>query len=108
MALPTADEFIADCWNIVRARGDTNEVLALRAEVGWGMRAAGATCFRDKIIEIVAEALPSKRILVMRRETGTPLVCTDKEGHPFRWHGEVVRVSAHVRMVALSLQSNED
>jgi hypothetical protein len=69
----------------------------------------GALCYRDRQVEIVAEESPSKRLLVTKRgtsrlgaETSNPIVCTNREGEPIRWHGEYVKIAAHVRVLALS------
>ena len=94
------DRFIADCWDIVRGLGRDDPKAAARAQMGWGLRSAGALVYRDGLIEIVAEAVPSKRILVMKRATNNPILCTDKAGLPFRWHGETSGVAAHVRVLA--------
>lgn len=98
------DKFIADCWDIVRAIGRDDRKAALRAQVGWGLRADGALCYRDDLIEIIAEAVPSKRILVTKRATNNPVLCTDKAGHPFRWHGETTHIAAHVRALAVQVR----
>ncbi len=108
MALPDQATFLADCWAVVRARGKEDPKIATRAEVAWGIAAEGASCYRDKIVEIVAEADPSKRLLVTRLETNTPVLCTDKTGHPYRWHGDAYRVLRHVHIVAMSLKPDQD
>jgi len=97
---PDAIEFLDNCWTLIRARGKENIKAALRAECGWGLNGVGALCYSDKLIEIVAEAAPSKKILVTKLQTNNPIVCTDKNGEPFRWHGEYVHLTKHIRMLA--------
>ena len=106
---PKAKEFLDHCWTLVRAHGVENPVIAKRAEVAWGLKSQGAQCYRDKIIEIVAEADPSKRILVTKIDFNVAVVCTGSDGQPFRWHGEYTRVAGHARlMVVRLLQKAED
>ncbi len=99
-------KFLDECWFIVRALGKEDTLAARRAQVGWGMNPDGATVYRDKIIEIVAEKDPSKRILVTKLDNHNPIVCTDKNGETFRWHGEFNRVNAHVHLLAAGLQED--
>lgn len=99
-------KFLAECWEIVRAIGKEDTLAAMKAQVGWGMKAEGAKVYRDKLIEIVAEAEPSKRILVTKLDNHNPIVCTDKDGETFRWHGEYSRLLAHVHLVAVGLQDD--
>lgn len=104
-----AEQFIANCWTIIRAKGVEDEKVAKRAQMAWGLKPTGATCYQDKVIEIVAEAEPSKVILVTKLDTKNPLLCTDKEGKPFRWHGEFHRIAGHVRLLVVGiLQKQED
>ncbi len=100
MVEPEAAEFLENCWTLLRVRGKENVEAAARAQVGWGLDATGATCFTDRQIEIVAEAPPSKKILVIKQNTKNPIVCTDKKGEPFRWNGEYVRLTKYVRRLA--------
>jgi hypothetical protein len=106
MPAPDADKFLSECWTIVRGLGKEDEKTAARARVAWGVDTAGATCYRDKLIEIVAEAEPSKRILVTKLDTRNPVIATDKDGRVSRWHGEAYRVAAHVHILAVGLQDD--
>jgi hypothetical protein len=99
-------KFMAQCWTIVRKLGKEDTLAARRAQVGWGLIAEEAMVYRDKIIEIVAEKEPSKRILVVKLDNHNPIVCTDKDGAPFRWHGEYARINAHVQGIYISLQED--
>lgn len=107
MALPTQETFLADCWALVRARGEENPTAATRASVAWGFSPEGARCYSDEIVEIVAERDPSKRIVVMKLDTRNPVLCTDKTGAPYRWHGEAARVLRHVHVLALGLDGDD-
>lgn len=98
-----ATQFLDDCWKIVRARGGEDSHQAMMAQVGWGLKADGALCYKDKVVSIVAEKAPSKRILIEKNENRNPVCCTDKDGNPFRWHGEFIHVNAHVRMLAIEI-----
>ncbi len=99
-------QFISDCWTVVRALGEENVEAATRARVAWGLNPTGATCYRDKFVEIVAEAAPSKRLLVTKLDTKTPVVCTDSKGAPSRWHGETRKLAVHVRLLVAGLQED--
>ena len=100
-------QFLEECWTVIRAKGKDNPEAARRAQFGWGLKAQGARVFRDKQIEIVAEAEPSKRILVTNLAFRNPVVCTDSDGKPFRWHGEYVHLASHVHALAVGTQPDE-
>lgn len=101
-----AQKFLEECWTIVRALGKEDTAAASRARMGWGLNPTGAKVYRDRIIEIVAEQEPSKRILVTKLDNHNPIVCTDEKGETFRWHGEFTRVNAHVHLLAIGLQED--
>jgi hypothetical protein len=101
---PQQYEFLTACWVIVRKLGKENVSAAARAQVAWGLDAEGARVYADNLIEIVGEAEPSQRILVTKLDTKNPIVCTDKDGNPYRWHGETGRMAAHVRLLAAGLR----
>jgi hypothetical protein len=103
--------FLSDCWTVVRARGRQDAFIAKKAQTAWGMNPDGAICFKDRAVEIVAEAKPSRRILVTKRGTSpqgtamsTPVVYTDNEGNPVRWHGEYLKIAAHMRVLAMGTE----
>lgn len=104
---PDVTKFLSECRIIVRKLGKEDVKIATRAKVAWGINPTGALCYRDKLVEIVVEADPSKRILVTKRDTNNPVVCTDKDGGAFRWHGEARRIASHVHVLALGLQDDE-
>jgi hypothetical protein len=106
MPAPDPTKFLAECWAIVRALGKEDTAIATRAQVAWGFNPTGAICYRDKIVEIVAEAAPSKRILVTTIVMRNPVICTDKAGQFQRWHGEAHRVASHVRLLAAGLSDD--
>lgn len=103
-----AEEFLTNCWKVIRAHGREDAPIALRAQVAWGLKAKGATCYRDALVEIVAEAQPSKRILVTKRQTNVPVVCTGSDGEPFRWHGEYKMIAGHIRLLVVDLLRKEE
>lgn len=103
-----AASFIENCRKIVGAWGVHDSKVAARARIAWGFELVGTTCYRDSMIEIVAEKLPSKRILVYKRDMGVPVLCTDATGYPFRWHGEYALVERHVRGLAHDIDEPPD
>ena len=105
---PDAIEFLENCWTLIRARGKEDLKAALRAECGWGLNGVGALCYTDRQIEIVAEAAPSKKILVTKLDTNNPIICTDKTGTPFRWNGEYVKLTKYVGRLAKECSSPSD
>lgn len=103
MDISNPQRFLDDCWKIIRARGTEMSFEAAKARVGWGLNDAGALCYKDSLILIVAEKAPSKRILIEKIQNHNPVCCTDKDGQTFRWHGEYVHLLAHVRQLAADL-----
>lgn len=97
-----ARRFLEDCWTVVRARGRYDEDIARRARMAWGINSEGARCYRDKKVEVVAEAEPSKKLLVVKLDTHTTVVLTDSQGKLERWGEAYLRIAAHVRVLALS------
>ncbi len=105
MAEPTDEKFLSECRTIVQALGREDAKIAARAQMAWGLNIEGARCYRDKLIEIVAEAGPSKRLLITRLETNNPIFFTDTGG-VVRWHGEARKLAAHVHLLAVGLQED--
>jgi hypothetical protein len=102
------ERFLADCWTIVRALGKEDPTIAKRARTAWGLRAEGARCYQDRIIEIVAEAEPSKRLVATELKFRHPLVLTASDGTPSQWGPSFDKYERPIHMLALSLQEDED
>jgi hypothetical protein len=94
--------FLAACWVIIRKLGKENVSAAARAECSWGLKAEGAQVYADDVVEIVAEAEPSERILVTKLDNKNPVVCTNLDGYPYRWHAETHLITSHVKKLAVS------
>jgi len=99
-----ANQFMIDCWAIVRARGKEDTFAAAMASISWGFKPESALVFKDETIEIVAEKDPSKRIIITKLDNHNPVVCTDDAGHTYRWHGEYHRLTAHARQLAAACE----
>lgn len=95
--------FIAECFTLARDHGTYDRIVALKAAVSWGLEPHDAAVYQDDVIEVVAEKAPSKRVLVVRKANWNPVLCTNRDGMPFRWHGEAALIREHVHSAVRGL-----